>query len=685
METERAAARTPVGDARVVPRQLPARPRRFSGRTGALAALDGSGTTVISALGGVGGVGKTWLALHWAYERLDRFPEGQLYADLQGFAPIGAPVHHTTVVRHFLYALGVDPTVVPDDPEARAELYRALTGGRRLLVVLDNARDSEQVVPLLPGPGCTVIVTSRNQLGGLVARHGAHRFALGVLDTAESRALLVEHIGAERSDAEPEAVADIITWCGGLPLALGIIAARASAHPELPLAVLAEELREHAERLDALDTGDDLTLRAVFSSSYEALSPRAATLFALLGSAPGPDTTLPAAEAVLGGAARRPLRELEAAHLITATSAGRYRMHDLVRLYAAEHAGADREAALARLTSFHLHSAHHADRLIDPERPPVEVDPPLVDPYRTADPERAWEWLAAEHDNIVACQQLAVREERHAAVWQLAAVLDTFHYRRALSADHVEAWRHGLAAAERAGDETATARAHRNLGQILINLGRLRESRDHLLAGLAVAERTDDLPLQNHLHQILARTWSELGDNRRSLEHAHRTLDLARRAGDRLQEAKAVNQIGWVHVVLGEYDEAHEQCTRALRLLEELGSDVGRAEVHDSLGAVERKRGNPAKAVGHYRAAAALLADLGHSRYEAPVLAELGEVHADLGQDGQAREAWNTALSLFQSQERHAEAAEVARRLSGVDRASSPPPSRDRTPDATGR
>ncbi|GAA1287972.1 ATP-binding protein [Saccharothrix xinjiangensis] len=673
LEAERDAAAPPAGrpaGGRVVPRQLPARPRRFSGRTEELAALDGSGTTVVSALGGIGGVGKTWLALHWAYERLERFPDGQLYANLRGFDPLGDPVHHTAVVRHFLDALGVDPAVVPDDPGARVELYRAMTAGHRVLVVLDNARDSDQVVPLLPGDGCTVVVTSRNRLGALVTRHGARRVALDVLDGAASRALLVEHLGAARVDAEPGAVESITAWCGGLPLALGIVAARASAHPELALAAFAEELRDHAERLDALDTGDDLDLRAVFSWSYEALSPRAAVLFTLLGSVPGPDVPLPAVEALLdGGPARRPLRELEAAHLVGQVSPGRYRMHDLVRLYAAERAGDDRDAALARLTGFYLHSAHHADRLIDPERPAVELDAPVVAPHRPADPERAWEWLAAEHDNIVACLHLAAREGRHAVVWQLAAVLDTFHFRRALFTDHLEAWRHGLAAAERAGDEAVVGRAHRNLGNILVYLGRVPESHDHLLAGLAVAERTGDLQLQNHLHQILTRTWSGLGDDRRSLEHARRTLDLARRIGDRLQEAKAINQVGWVHVLLGEHDEAHEHCTRALRLLEELGSDIGRAEVHDSLGVIERRRGNQAEALGHYRAAVALLAGAGHTRDQAAGLVHLGEVHAELGQDEQARAAWREALTLFRAQERHAEVAEVARLLGEDHRA----------------
>jgi DNA-binding SARP family transcriptional activator len=292
----------------LVPRQLPTPPRLFSGRTTELARLDEqtdtSDTVVISAIGGTGGIGKTWLALHWAYAHLDQFPDGQLYVNLRGFDPIGQPVSPGTAVRGFLDSLGVAPVAIPVDLDAQVGLYRSLVAGRRMLIVLDNARDTGQVIPLLPGsPTCTVLVTSRHHLGGLVTAHGAHRVDLDVLEEREARQLLARHLGHDRVVAETEAVDELVACCAGLPLALSIVAARATRHPDFPLAVLADELRDRSGRLDALDPGDpQATLRVVLSWSHHALSEAAAAAFGLLGLAPGPDISLPAAAALLAQA-----------------------------------------------------------------------------------------------------------------------------------------------------------------------------------------------------------------------------------------------------------------------------------------------------------------------------------------------------------------------------------------------
>ena len=293
-----------------VPRQLPATSRSFTGRTRELAALDellpGSDdeayTVVISAVSGAGGVGKTALAVHWAHQNADRFPDGQLYVDLRGFDPSDVALAPGEAVRGFLEALGVHHQQIPTDVKAQTGLYRSLLATRRVLVVLDNARDVEQVRPLLPGAsGCLALVTSRHDLAALVVADGAVPLPLDLLSQDEARALLTRRLGAERVAAEPRAVGEIVTLCARLPLALAIVAARAAARRGLQLATLAEQLRTLPYRLDALEIDDKtIDVRAVFSWSYNALRSDVARLFRLLGVHPGPDISVSAAASLTG-------------------------------------------------------------------------------------------------------------------------------------------------------------------------------------------------------------------------------------------------------------------------------------------------------------------------------------------------------------------------------------------------
>ena len=337
--------------AHVVPRQLPAAPRGFTGRAGELLALypllerDSAETSgvVIAALTGMAGIGKTALAVHWAHRVADRFPDGQLFVNLRGSSPSGAPVTPTEAVCGFLTALGAPPARIPADTDGQAALYRTLLVGRRMLIVLDNAQNAEQVRPLLPGsPGCLVLVTSRNRLTGLAAADGAHLITLGVLTEPESRDLLSVNLGAGRAMAEPEAVSELIGLCGRLPLALRGVAARAIACPGLPLSALAAEMRDTQRRLDVLETGEAATsVRVVFSWSRAKLGDQAAQMFRLLGSHPGLDITVSTAAGLIGvprGQVYLALTELCDEHLLTEYAPGRYSCHDLLRAYAAERA-----------------------------------------------------------------------------------------------------------------------------------------------------------------------------------------------------------------------------------------------------------------------------------------------------------------------------------------------------------
>lgn len=371
----------------VVPRQLPATPAPFTGRAGELARLSDVATpgtaVLIAAISGTGGIGKTWLALRWAHSHADQYPDGQLFVDLRGFSPDSAPMDPTVAVRGFLDALGVRPDCMPVDPSTREALYRSVMAGRKMLIVLDNAATTDQVVPLLPGDDTsTVLVTSRRTLSGLLIRHGAHDLSLDILTEPDAHALLARSVGKARIVADPTATTELIRLCGGFPLALGIVAARAHTHPAVPLADLAAELADLG--LAALaDEDPAASLPTVLSWSFRMLSPPAATLFGLLGITPGPDIGWQAA-AFLAGLpeiqTRVVLRELEHASLVAQQVPGRYRMHDLIRPLRERY----------RPRAFRARAGHGAaagGRLLYPHRAhrqPRAGSPPPPDPVRSA-------------------------------------------------------------------------------------------------------------------------------------------------------------------------------------------------------------------------------------------------------------------------------------------------------------
>ncbi|MFD7133593.1 BTAD domain-containing putative transcriptional regulator [Streptomyces sp. NPDC059894] len=667
------------------PAQLPHDITAFTGRDTeldeliALPGLDGPGpdTVVISAIGGMAGVGKTTLAVHCAHRIAHRFPDGQLYVNLRGFDPSGAAVEPGEAVRGFLDALGVPPERVPHGLAAQAALYRSTLAGRRVLVVLDNARDSDHVRPLLPGsPGCLALVTSRDGLSALVSAAGVHALTLRPFGAAQARALLVRRLGAGRVEAEPRAADEIGALCAGLPLALACVAARAAAHPHFPLAAIAAELREAHGSLDAFARSDaSVDVSTVFSWSSREVSEQAARLFRLLALHPGPDFSLPAAAALAGLPVRRTrplLAELTALHLVTEHSPGRHAFHDLLRAHAAEllderHTEDERTAALHRLHHHYLHTAHAADRLLAPNSDPLPPPPAPdgVHPEPLADVGRALDWLTAEHTVLLAVVEAAAARGHERLACRLAWSLEPFFDRRGHWHDGLAVQRTALDAARRLDDPALLARGLRALARIEGRLGLHEDSVPRLEHALELFTALGDDTGRAHTHRSLGWESEQRGDLPGALRHNQLALGLFRALGDRAAQAAVLNSVGWYHALLGAYERALTHCSEALPMLQELGDRYGQAATWDSIAYAHHCLGRHPHALLGYRNALALMRDLGVPYVEADILGRVGDTHQAMGDRDGARAAWEEALALLKALG-HPDAERIEARLTGT-------------------
>ncbi|MFI9454720.1 ATP-binding protein [Amycolatopsis sp. NPDC052450] len=668
------------------PRQLPAAPRSFTGRADELAVLtsvleaaaEQATTIVISAIFGTGGVGKTWLALHWAYQHLDLFPDGQLFVDLRGFAPEGQPLSPSAVVRGFLDTFGVDPARVPAELEAQAALYRSILADKRMLIVLDNARDTKQVIPLLPAsPGCAVVITSRDRLAGLVAAHGARPIPVDVFSAAEAREMLATRLGAGRLTAEPDAVDDLLACCGGFPLALSIVAGRAEAHRDFPLAVLAAELRDATTRLGALDEGDPAaSLPAVLSWSYAALSDDQAWIFELLGMSPGVDIDLAAAANLTdlpAGRVSAELQALERASLIHQHVPGRWRMHDLVKLYAEGQARQrpDRSAqddALRRLVDFYLHTAHAADLLLDPDSQPID----LADPHEGCSPravrnsQEALSWFNAEHLNLVSVQQAALERRWFSPAWQLAWGLHAFHWWQGHVHTDVAVWKTALTAVEQLDESLPKTLAHQMLVQAYSRQGDHAEALKHGRLALA---GVDDVSVvyRAPVHHAAAHMWARQGELVKALDHATQAMTLYHEANRPIREAWALTMVASFAIKMGQSSRGESACEAALALFREHAYPAGEAAVLNTLGELAFANGDHAEALARFENTLTLRRELGTTYASADTLDNIARTHAALGHQDKARETWIAALRLYQSQLRNDESGRVQKELDLLD------------------
>lgn len=642
-----------------VPRQLPSIGSYFVGRTRELRRIDEltrDEAVSVVVITGAPGVGKTATAVHWARAVVARFPDGQLYANLRGFDPSGHPVPPNEAIRRFLDAFGLPPERIPADLDAQACLYRSLLSNRRVLVVLDNAASAEQVRPLLPGSSrCLAVITSRSELGGLVVGDGAHPVCLDVPTAAEAGLLLERRIGGGRVAVEPRAIAQIVSSCGRLPLALAIVAARAANHPAHALGRLAGELAEAHGRLDAFHGDDPATdVRTVFSWSYRTLGRPAARMFRLLGMTPGPDLTEAAAASLAGLPAEqvRPLfAELTRAHLLTEHAAGRFALHDLLYTYAFELVGnrAEGHCAAHRLLDHYLHSAHSAARLLDPHWKPLAIAPARlrVVAETFGDHDQALAWFTAERSVLMACVAMAERMGRDEHTWHLASALAIFLDRNARWHDRSVTQQAALAATTRLGDVAGQASAHRGLARAHARLGRHDAALAHYRHAFRLFAELGDRTGQAHTHLNLAWMFGQQGDHGKALDHAGQAHDLYLAAGDRSGRARALNNSGWYHARLGDYPKALSCCRDALDLQQEIGDEHGAAATWDTLGYAHHRLGCHPQAIDCYEKALHNCRRTGDRCSEAETLIHLADAHAAAGDQAAGHDARQRAIEIL--------------------------------------
>jgi DNA-binding SARP family transcriptional activator/tetratricopeptide (TPR) repeat protein len=676
------AGGTRLSDGAPRPRMLPAEVPGLIGRAAELAAVsallpeppDGDGAAPITVISGTAGVGKTALAVHWAHQHAGGFPGGQLYVNLRGFGPAD-PLRPAEALRIFLDALAVPAAQIPATLDGRQSVYRSRLAGTKTLIVLDNAGGPDQVRPLLPGaPGCLVIVTSRNQLAGLIAADGAQAIVLDVLTSGEAHHVLARRLGPDRVAAEPAAAGELARLCARLPLALAVTGARAAARPDFTLTTLAAELRDTRGRLDALTTGEEdaTDIRAVFSWSYHQLSTPAARMFQLLGLHPGPDTTAAAAASLAGldpGHARRLLRELTHAHLLTEHTPGRYTSHDLLRAYAAEQADANqdceaRNAAIGRVLDHYLHTAHTAALLLNPSREPICLGPALdgVTPEQLTSHQQALAWFEAEHHVLAAALALAVKSGFDACAWRLPWTMATFLDGRAEWQQYAAFQRVAIAAATRLGDTAGQAVAHRLAASACARLGDYGQARAHLADCLALYRELGDRAGEARVHQSLGWVAERQGRYTDALDHNEQALALYRAAGHRAGQADVLNSAGFCYALAGDYERAREYSRQALPLLRELGNRLHMAHAWDSVGYAEHHLGRLDEAADCYRQALGLYREVGNRYQEAVTITHLGDAYHAAGRTQEAREAWQQALDILDDLH-HPDAEEVRAKL----------------------
>jgi DNA-binding SARP family transcriptional activator/Flp pilus assembly protein TadD len=649
----------------VAPAQLPADLTSFAGRELELSQVeqmlgrdDGRPTVGICVIDGMAGIGKTTFAIHWAHRVARHFQDGQLYLDLRGFDASGFATAPADALYALLCSLGMPAGHIPDGLDARAGLYRSVLAGKRVLVVLDNARDVRQVRPLLPGAqGCLVIATSRNPLTGLAMTDGARLLTLKLPSVSTARETLERRLGADRVAAEPEAVEEIIRLCGQLPLALAIVSARA-AHPGFTLASISAELQRTQSRLDALGpAGVAADARTVFSWSYHHLSPQAGRLFRLLSLHPAADITAAASASLLGvypDEANRLMAELANTSLLSEDRPGRYSFHDLIRAYAAELLAntdpeIERQTAPARLLDHYLHSVYAAQLAVKPHRRLTVPAPPRpgVTPEQFPDYRSAMSWFIAERRVLNAVVSMAADSDCGFPAWQLARTMQPFYRSRGYFHDWMDTMGIALEAAVRDADLPGQGHMLRSLAEASFHLHRHADSLRYLERAQAAYQELGYTTEHAYLHAIFGQVYLRQGRLQLAIEHSAKALELHREARHRCGEARAKADIGIAHGKLGRYQEAVSHIESGIALAQAAGMVEQEGKARKELGIVLSAMGQHDKAVDELARALELLRHAGYRPQEAEALLALGDALSATGLEEAASDAWRQSLVIF--------------------------------------
>lgn len=673
----------PAASASDVPRpaQLPADIGDFTGRESQVGSLcdmltggggaGGPGAVPIAFVAGAGGLGKTTLAIHAAHQIRGRFPDGQLYVDLLGATP--QPLAPGDVLARFLRDLGVEGSKVPAGDEERAALYRTRLTGRRVLIVLDNARDSAQVRPLLPGSAsCAVLVTTRNRTADLASTRYVD---LHVLDDDEAVDLFTRILGDDRPAAEPDATAEVLVACAGLPLAIRICAARLAARQNWKIARMARRLRDERHRLDELKLGD-LAVRASFQVSYDTLRRRhdvdPARAFRLLGLWEGASISLPGAAALIGAPeddVADALESLVDANLLESSDSDMYRFHDLLRFYATERAqdeepAESRAQAVRRLLEWYLHAADSAADIVAPHR--YRIDSGLPAPPKApatwtapalATNEEALDWYDAERANLIAASRQAAQSGLHDVAWRLPTALFPVFNRRDNWTDCIASHRIALDSARLDGNRLAEGWASANLGQALARL-RDKEALGHLKQALAIRRELGDDRGAAQATLNVADAYLQIEGPEVALEHFQRSAQVLRELGDPSLLGIGLNNLGEVYLDLGRLDEAMDCFGKSWEVASPVAAH-GPAHTLHNMGRVYLEKGHPQEAIDKLRESVELHQSTGEVRGQAIACKLLGQAYRDAGETIAAREAWTRALALYRQVGEKAEATAI--------------------------
>ena len=666
--------------------QLPADIPDFTGRADHLQNLrdllsgpprpDSPGAVVVAAVIGAGGLGKTTLAVHAAHLLRPQYPDGQLYANL--VRPNAPPVPPGDVLARFLRDLGVDPGRIPAGEEERAAQYRSLLTDRRVLIVLDDARDAAQVRPLLPGSGsCAVLVTTRNRMPDLA---GSRLIDLDVLDPAEALNLFGGIIGRGRAEAEPEATDDVLTACAGLPLAIRIAGARLAARGGWTVRNLARRLADERRRLDELKTGD-LAVRACFEVSFASL-PRHDTddvdpahAFRLLGTWQGRSIGLPAAAALVGQPERcvaDALEELVDAQLLQSPAPDRYRFHDLLRAYAAgranlEETPAVRDDAVRRVLAWYLHTVDAVAHMVSPHRykvplPPLEAD---CEPLSFLSLDEALNWCEVERTNLVTATRQAAASALHVLAWQLPVAAFGFFNRRTYWADWVETHQVALSSVRVLGDRRGEALVLNNLGMAFARR-RMDEAAGYFEQALEIRREIADLPGEAQTASNLADTYRRLRRYDEALALLERALEIQRQAANPYSEAVVLNNLGETYLSLGRVTEAVGSLDHAREMFRDIGEIRGEGYALDNLGEAYLSLGQVAPAIGALERALELRDSAGDRFDAADTLGRLVRAHVARQQPERARAYLRRALLIYEELGDDAQASAVRARFHGL-------------------